>query len=53
MGWGTASWEAVAERDPQFIVLLDYQNGQGPEHLRHLQAEAKAIIDDAFDAAGV
>ncbi|GAA6120831.1 ABC transporter substrate-binding protein [Acidovorax sp. FG27] len=36
MGWGTASWEAVAERDPQFIVLLDYQNGQGPEHLRRV-----------------
>lgn len=36
MGWGTASWEAVAERDPQYVVLLDYQNGQGPEHLRRV-----------------
>lgn len=36
MGWGTSAWEAVAERDPQFIVLLDYQNGQGPDHLRRV-----------------
>ncbi len=36
MGWGSTSWEAVAERDPQFIVLLDYQNGQGPDHLRRV-----------------
>ncbi len=36
MGWGATSWEAVAERDPQFIVLLDYQNGQGPHHLRRV-----------------
>ncbi len=36
IGWGNVSWEAVAERDPQYIVLLDYQNGLGPEHLRRV-----------------
>lgn len=27
--WGTTSWEAVAAANPQFLVLLDYQNGDG------------------------
>jgi iron complex transport system substrate-binding protein len=31
--WGTASWEAVAARDPQFLLLLDYPDGAGPEGL--------------------
>ncbi len=29
MSWGTVSWEAVALRNPQFLILLDYQNGGG------------------------
>ena len=29
MSWGKASWEDVAARDPQFLVLLDYQDGAG------------------------
>lgn len=27
--WGTTSWETVARRDPEFLVLLDYQDGNG------------------------
>lgn len=26
---GTTDWETVALRDPQFLVLLDYQDGAG------------------------
>lgn len=32
--WTHVAWEAVAARDPQLIVLLDYQDGQGPQRLR-------------------
>ena len=32
--WGTTSWEAVAAADPQFIILLDYQDGGGADKLR-------------------
>jgi len=31
--WGTTSWEAVAAANPQFLVLLDYQDGSGAEGL--------------------
>ena len=31
--WGTASWEAVAAANPQFLILLDYQDGDGAEGL--------------------
>ena len=27
--WGTTSWETVAARNPQFLILLDYQDDQG------------------------
>jgi iron complex transport system substrate-binding protein len=27
--WGRSSWEAVAASNPEFLVLLDYQNGNG------------------------
>ncbi len=27
--WGRTSWEAVAATDPQFLILLDYQTGNG------------------------
>jgi len=27
--WGTTAWETVAARNPQFLVLLDYQDGNG------------------------
>jgi iron complex transport system substrate-binding protein len=29
MSWGTTSWEDVALKNPQFLVLLDYQDGAG------------------------
>lgn len=29
MSWGTTSWEDVALRNPQFLILLDYQDGAG------------------------
>lgn len=31
--WVTVSWEAVAARNPEFLVLLDYQNDGGAEKL--------------------
>lgn len=33
MSWGKASWEDVAARDPQFLILLDYQDGAGYRQL--------------------
>lgn len=27
--WGTTDWETVAARNPEFLVLLDYQDGAG------------------------
>ncbi|MEM8569366.1 MAG: ABC transporter substrate-binding protein [Pseudomonadota bacterium] len=29
--WGRSSWEAVAASDPEFLVLLDYAEGQSAE----------------------
>ena len=29
MSWGTTSWEDVAVRNPEFLILLDYQDGAG------------------------
>ena len=29
--WGRTSWEAVAAANPEFLVLLDYQTGNGAE----------------------
>ncbi|AVT12606.1 ABC transporter substrate-binding protein [Paracidovorax avenae] len=43
MSWGTAAWEAVAQRNPQFVILLDYQNGQGPDHLERVLREHPAM----------
>lgn len=31
--WGNTDWETVAARDPQSLVLLDYQDGAGYEKL--------------------
>lgn len=33
MSWGTTSWEDVAVRNPQFLILLDYQDGGGYKKL--------------------
>lgn len=29
MSWGTAAWETVAARNPEFLILLDYQDDTG------------------------
>lgn len=29
MSWGTTSWEDVAIKNPEFLILLDYQDGAG------------------------
>ncbi len=31
--WATTSWEAVAAQNPQFLILLDYQDGSGLQRL--------------------
>ena len=31
--WGTTDWETVASRNPQFLILLDYQDGGGYQKL--------------------
>ena len=31
--WGRASWEAVAATNPEFLILLDYQDGDGAQGL--------------------
>ncbi len=31
--WGNTDWETVATRNPQFLILLDYQNGGGYQKL--------------------
>lgn len=33
MSWGTTSWEDVAAKDPEFLILLDYQNDGGHRKL--------------------
>ncbi len=45
--WGTSSWDTVAMRDPEFIVLLDYQDGGGaPSLLAFLRAHpAMGLLD--------
>lgn len=36
--WSTVSWESVAARNPEFLVLLDYQNDGGAEKLMRFLA---------------
>ncbi len=31
--WGRSSWEVIGARDPEFLILLDYQNGTGAKGL--------------------
>lgn len=46
--WATTSWETVAARNPQFLILLDYQDGQGPSRLMAtLQAHPAMRLTDA------
>lgn len=34
ISWGTATWEAVAAKDPEIVILLDYQDGGGAARSR-------------------
>lgn len=43
--WGTTSWETVAARNPQFLVLLDYQDGNGVSKLMHFLQSHPAMKD--------
>lgn len=52
--WGNTDWETVAARDPQFLVLLDYQDGGGHEKLlgflkaHPAMKETEAVRNDRF-----
>ncbi|WP_343564404.1 ABC transporter substrate-binding protein [Kiloniella sp. b19] len=41
--WGRSSWEAVAATNPEFLILLDYQNGTGAEGLLEWLKEHPAM----------
>jgi len=41
--WGTTDWETVAARNPQFLVLLDYQDGAGYKKLLDFLAQHPAM----------
>ncbi len=43
--WGTTSWETVAARNPQFLVLLDYQDGNGVNKLMQFLQSHPAMKD--------
>ncbi len=46
--WATTSWETVAARNPQFLILLDYQDGEGSNRLMAtLQAHPAMRLTDA------
>ena len=46
--WGTTDWETVAARNPQFLILLDYQDGNGTGKLmKFLQAHPAMKETDA------
>lgn len=48
MSWGTTSWEDVATRNPQFLILLDYQDGGGYRKLlKFLEAHPAMKETDA------
>lgn len=46
--WGTTSWETVAARNPQFLILLDYQDDLGYRKLlKFLQSHPAMKETDA------
>ncbi len=46
--WGRTSWEAVAAANPEFLVLLDYQTGNGAaDTFKFLQAHPVMSQTDA------
>ncbi|RCW79337.1 iron complex transport system substrate-binding protein [Phyllobacterium bourgognense] len=54
--WGTTSWETVAARNPQFLILLDYQDGAGYQKLLDFlkahpaMKETDAVMNERFVA---
>lgn len=54
--WGRTSWEAVAAANPEFLILLDYQGGDGAEGLLEflkshpVMKETDAVKNEAFVA---
>ncbi|MBB3237980.1 ABC transporter substrate-binding protein [Phyllobacterium endophyticum] len=54
--WGTTSWETVATRNPQFLILLDYQDGAGYKklldflHAHPVMKETDAVKNNRFVA---
>ncbi|MEM7376719.1 MAG: ABC transporter substrate-binding protein [Pseudomonadota bacterium] len=46
--WGRTSWESVAAANPEFLILLDYQGGDGADGLlRFLKAHPVMSLTDA------
>lgn len=41
--WGTTSWETVAARNPQFLILLDYQRGTNAQGLMRFLRQHPAM----------
>ncbi|MEM8541386.1 MAG: ABC transporter substrate-binding protein, partial [Pseudomonadota bacterium] len=54
--WGRTSWEAVAASNPEFLILLDYQGGDGALGLldflksHPVMKETDAVKNEAFVA---
>ncbi len=54
--WGNTDWETVAARNPQFLILLDYQDGGGYERLLDFlkahpaMKETEAVKEERFVA---
>lgn len=54
--WGTTDWETVAARNPEFLVLLDYQDGAGYKKLLDFlkahpaMKETEAVKNERFVA---
>ncbi|HMQ58219.1 MAG TPA: ABC transporter substrate-binding protein [Rhizobiaceae bacterium] len=53
--WGNTDWETVAARNPEFLVLLDYQDGGAAQLLDFLKAhpamkETDAVKNERFVA---
>jgi iron complex transport system substrate-binding protein len=54
--WGTTAWETVAARNPQFLVMLDYQDGNGVTKLMQFlkshpaMKETDAVKNERFVA---
>jgi iron complex transport system substrate-binding protein len=54
--WGTVSWETVAVRNPQFLILFDYPDGAGYRKLldflkaQPLMQDSDAVKNERFIA---